>query len=167
MQTGTTTRGVETPHGSRQNLIVLLTTTPREVQVNSEVILIALHYSVGLCVLPHGVSGGTRPVCFTSRASDLEISRALRPGKFPIHTSYATCKPGVNCFIPYMWTRPVTRMGHYAGRRVFWEGPKFFKLCPTFFQEGEKCCRGESPPAPYSCGPAESLSSSSWFLVGA
>ena len=27
-------------------------------------------------------------------------------------------------------TRPVTGLGHPVGRRVFWEGPKFFKLCP-------------------------------------
>jgi len=26
-------------------------------------------------------------------------------------------------------TRPVTSLGHQAGWRVFWEGPKFFKLC--------------------------------------
>jgi len=26
--------------------------------------------------------------------------------------------------------RPVTSLGHYVKRRVFWEGPKFFKLCP-------------------------------------
>jgi len=28
-------------------------------------------------------------------------------------------------------SRPVTSLGHEAGRRLFWEGPKFFKLCPT------------------------------------
>jgi len=27
-------------------------------------------------------------------------------------------------------TRPVTSLGHQGWRRVFWEGPKFFKLCP-------------------------------------
>jgi len=40
--------------------------------------------------------------------------------------------------------RPVTSLGHQEGRKVFREGPKFFKLCPiflnmsnTFFQGGE------------------------------
>jgi len=28
--------------------------------------------------------------------------------------------------------RPVTSLGHQWGRGVFWEGPKFFKLCPIF-----------------------------------
>jgi len=27
--------------------------------------------------------------------------------------------------------RPVTSLGHPEGRRVFWEGPKFFELCPV------------------------------------
>jgi len=26
--------------------------------------------------------------------------------------------------------RPVTSLGHQGRRRVFWEGPNFFKLCP-------------------------------------
>ena len=34
------------------------------------------------------------------------------------------------------WTRPVTSLGHQGGRRVFWEGPKFLKLCPTHFSRG-------------------------------
>jgi len=29
-------------------------------------------------------------------------------------------------------TRPVTNLGHQEGRRVFWEGPQFFELCPIF-----------------------------------
>jgi len=31
-------------------------------------------------------------------------------------------------------TRPVTSLGHQRRRRVFWEGPKFFKLCPNGFE---------------------------------
>ena len=27
-------------------------------------------------------------------------------------------------------TRPVTSLGHQEGRRVFWDGPRFFELCP-------------------------------------
>jgi len=27
-------------------------------------------------------------------------------------------------------SRPITSLGHQRKRRVFWEGPKFFKLCP-------------------------------------
>jgi len=27
-------------------------------------------------------------------------------------------------------SRPVTSLGHQEGRRGFWEGPKFFELCP-------------------------------------
>jgi len=43
-------------------------------------------------------------------------------------------------------TRPATSLGHQVGRRVFWEGPKFFKLCPTHFsREGEKLLGGTSP----------------------
>jgi len=40
-----------------------------------------------------------------------------------------------------MVDRPVTSLGHYMGRRVFWEGPKFFKLCelcPTHFYRGDE-----------------------------
>jgi len=39
--------------------------------------------------------------------------------------------------------RPVSSLGHQEGRRFFWEGPKFFELCPIvlhyvqqFFQGG-------------------------------
>jgi len=45
-------------------------------------------------------------------------------------------------------TRPVTSLGHQEGRRVFWEGPKFFKLCPTHFPRG-----GFAPCAPPGYGP--------------
>jgi len=49
--------------------------------------------------------------------------------------------------LPLFWkgrkgNRPVTRLGHHGWRRVFWEGPTFFKLCPivltynTLFQGG-------------------------------
>ena len=31
--------------------------------------------------------------------------------------------------------RPVTSVGHQAGRRVFREGPKFFELCPTVLND--------------------------------
>jgi len=44
---------------------------------------------------------------------------------------------------------PVTSLGHQEGRSVFWEGPKFFELCPIvfnqvqyIFQGGEKFSRG-------------------------
>jgi len=50
--------------------------------------------------------------------------------------------------------RPVTSLGHQEGRRVFWEGPKFFELCPIvshyilsiFAGGGENFSRGTSPP---------------------
>jgi len=46
--------------------------------------------------------------------------------------------------------RPVTSLGHQVGRRVFWEGPKIFKLCPTHFSRGAKIfARGASPPPGY------------------
>jgi len=56
-----------------------------------------------------------------------------------------------------MWRyRPVTSLGPQVGRRVFWEGPKFFKLCPIFlnyvqhiFPRGAKKFRGLRHP----CGP--------------
>ena len=46
--------------------------------------------------------------------------------------------------------RPVTSLGHQAGRRVFWEGPKSVKQCPTHFSRGsEKFCSGsEASPRP-------------------
>ena len=59
------------------------------------------------------------------------------------------------------WTRiarPVTNVGHQDGRRVFWEGPKIFELCPIVsngFQGTKKFSRGASPPcAPWlrACG---------------
>jgi len=44
-------------------------------------------------------------------------------------------------------TRPVTSLEHQGRRRVFWEGSKFFKLCPTLFSKGEeKFFRWVSPP---------------------
>jgi len=54
-------------------------------------------------------------------------------------------------------TRPVTSLGHQVGRRVFWEGLKFFKPCPivlkicqTHFYRGVKnFARGASPPPGY------------------
>jgi len=43
--------------------------------------------------------------------------------------------------------RPVTSLGHQGGQRVFWEGPKFFKLCPRHFSRwGEKFLGEASPP---------------------
>jgi len=39
----------------------------------------------------------------------------------------------------FVWTnephtnKPVTSLGHQEWRRVWWEGPIFFKLCPTHF----------------------------------
>ena len=39
------------------------------------------------------------------------------------------------------------------GRRGFWEGPKFFKLCPTHFSRGAKTCqRGDFAPLNYGSG---------------
>ena len=51
-------------------------------------------------------------------------------------------------------TRSVTSLGHQEGRRVFWERPKFFELCPIFsnyiqhiFPGGAKnFLGGASPP---------------------
>ena len=55
---------------------------------------------------------------------------------------------------PCAKTRPVISLRHQGWRRVFWEGPKFFKLCPIVFNYaqqifpggGEKVCRGLRPP---------------------
>jgi len=35
----------------------------------------------------------------------------------------------------YVSNRPVTSVGHQEGRRVFWEGPKFFELCPIVLND--------------------------------
>jgi len=46
-------------------------------------------------------------------------------------------------------SRPVTSLGHQSGRRIFWEGPKFFKVCPTHFSwEAKKLLGVFSPPSP-------------------
>ena len=42
-----------------------------------------------------------------------------------------------------------TSLEHQVGRRVFWDGPKFFKLCPTHFSRG-----GIASPVPPGYGPA-------------
>jgi len=54
--------------------------------------------------------------------------------------------------------KPVTSLGHQEGRRVFWEWPKFFKLCPTpFSRRGELFCRGRSPPSSPGYGPGQTV----------
>jgi len=53
-------------------------------------------------------------------------------------------------------SRPVTSLGHQEGRRVFWEGPKFFELCPIFLNyvqhnflgRAKNFLGGIGPPAP-------------------
>jgi len=86
---------------------------------------------------------------------DLQISTE-------VSTAYAALKIAVrhqNCLIVkqvVIATRLVTSLGHQTGRRVFWEGPTFFKLYPVvlnhvqhIFQGGEKFCKGGfAPPAP-------------------
>jgi len=37
-------------------------------------------------------------------------------------------------------------LGDQVGRRVFWEGPKFFKLCQTDFSRGAKKLLGRFTP---------------------
>jgi len=42
--------------------------------------------------------------------------------------------------------RPVTSLRHREGGRVFWDGPKFFELCPTQSPRGgEKFSWGFAP----------------------
>ena len=44
-------------------------------------------------------------------------------------------------------TQARNQLGTPRGRRVFWEGPKFFTLCPIYFSKvGEKFSRGALPP---------------------
>ena len=47
-----------------------------------------------------------------------------------------------------------------TGRNVFWEGPKFFKLCPTLFS-----MRGQTPCDALSYGPDLQVSSFTFDLV--
>jgi len=47
-----------------------------------------------------------------------------------------------------------------AGRNVFWEGPKFFKLCPTLFS-----MRGQTPCDALSYGPDLQVSPFTFDLV--
>jgi len=57
--------------------------------------------------------------------------------RYPLHTPKIACS----------YTRPVTSLRHQMGQRVFWEGPKFFKLCPTHFSRGgERYFRGGFAP---------------------
>ena len=56
------------------------------------------------------------------------------------HHDYSTKKPINQTVLP----RPVTSLEHQVGRRVFWEGPKFFKLCPTVFNFAQQIFPGGS-----------------------
>ena len=67
----------------------------------------------------------------------------------------------IRCHLPLLvGVRPVTSLEHQGWRRVFWEGPKFFKLCPilsnyvqhTFTRGGENFSRGSRPTAPLVMG---------------
>jgi len=63
-------------------------------------------------------------------------------------------------------TRPITSLGYQEGRRVFWEGPKFFELCSIvlndvqhIFSGGAKYfLEGLRPPAPPGYGPGHHCS---------
>jgi len=46
------------------------------------------------------------------------------------HSSYARYDTSKR--IKWYVCRLVTRLGRQVGRRLFWVGPKFFKLCPIF-----------------------------------
>ena len=59
----------------------------------------------------------------------MEIRRTGKPGKLKWHQRWTPSKMQIFTFKAW-GGRPVTSLGHRAGRRVFWEGPKFFKLCP-------------------------------------
>ena len=56
--------------------------------------------------------------------------------------------------------RPVNCLGHQVGRRVFWDGSKFFKIMSnnfklisnTFFHGGQERFQGASPSAPLVTG---------------
>jgi len=67
------------------------------------------------------------------------------------------------CPISQCWVRHrlVTSVGHQEGRRISWEGPKFFELCPTHFSRGANMFLGGfSPLLPSGYGPG-----SSWYLI--
>jgi len=42
--------------------------------------------------------------------------------------------------------RPLTSLGHQEGRRVFWEGPKIFELCPIILIDVQCIFLGAWPP---------------------
>jgi len=70
------------------------------------------------------------------------------------------CRNIYNSWENSMSSRTVTSLGHQVERRVFWEGPKFFELCPVvlnhvqhIFLKGRTICRGFRPPSGY--GPDE------------
>jgi len=43
----------------------------------------------------------------------------------------------------YTWIRPVTSLEHQEGRRVFWEGPQAFELCPIVLNDVQHIFPGE------------------------
>ena len=72
---------------------------------------------------------------------------------FYVEIDREVCRPHLFIFCVYIYkqdasgelgfnhqviNRPLPSLGHMVGQRVFYEGPKFFKLCPTHFQEGAK-----------------------------
>ena len=72
--------------------------------------------------------------------------------------------PGTSRMFKYFpqLIRPVTSLGHQGGRRVFWEGRNFFKLCPIVFNYAQHIFPGGAknfvgrlrPMRPPGYGPA-------------
>jgi len=79
-----------------------------------------------------GRSGNSQSVFNSSHASRRVNTENVTVPENQIHVSGRSFQ---HVFQGSSWTsrgtsRPVTSLGHQVGRRVFWKGPKFFKLCP-------------------------------------
>jgi len=64
------------------------------------------------------------------------------------------CFRGSACFAydKTVINRPITSLGHQEGRRVFWEGPKLFKLCPMVLNYVQLIFTGGLCPPGYGPG---------------
>jgi len=89
--------------------------------------------------------------CTSGSFSSFPLFQLLvSPTSFPVNY-FCSCRSYLSTTSK---SRPVTSLGHQEGQRVFWEGPKFFKLCPIvsnnvqhIFPERRIFFRGAKPPA--------------------
>ena len=93
------------------------------------------------------------------------VARSLQPSHCEVdyargcsHEAYALCVRNltVTSTRNSLNIRPVTSLAHWAGRIVFWEGPKLFKLCPIVLNYFQYTFPGGQCPLSYE--PAKDVS---------